>query len=103
MQDMQNALIRLVAYGRNTDLLPEEDEIYTVNRLLELFEIDELQGELSVHEQIEEARKETSVEDLEEILKELPEVDGVLGTGSYYDVANAVGQVLSGKRYKQGL
>ena len=26
----------------------------------------------------------------EEILKELPEVDGVLGTGSYYDVANAV-------------
>lgn len=46
MQDMQNALIRLVAYGRNTDLLPEEDEIYTVNRLLELFEIDELQGEL---------------------------------------------------------
>ena len=37
----------------------------------------------------------------EEILKELPEVDGVLGTGSYYDVANAVGQVLSGKRYKR--
>ena len=34
-------------------------------------------------------------------LKELPEVDGVLGTGSYYDVANAVGQVLSGKRYKR--
>ena len=37
----------------------------------------------------------------EEILKELPEVDGVLGTGSYYDVANAIGQVLSGKRYKR--
>ena len=37
----------------------------------------------------------------EEILKELPEVDGVLGTGSYYDVANAVGQVLSGKCYKR--
>ena len=79
MQDMQNALIRLVAYGRNTDLLPEEDEIYTVNRLLELFEIDELQGELSVHEQIEEARKETSVEDLEEILKEL--LDGAFKKG----------------------
>ena len=79
MQDMQNALIRLVAYGRNTDLLPEDDEIYTVNRLLELFEIDELQGELSVHEQIEEARKETSVEDLEEILKEL--LDGAFEKG----------------------
>lgn len=34
-----------------------------------------------------------------EILDELPEVDGILGTGSYYDVAHAVGQVLSGKRY----
>ena len=37
----------------------------------------------------------------DEILQEMPEVDGVLGTGSYYDVANAVGQVLSGKRYKR--
>ena len=37
----------------------------------------------------------------EEIVNEMPEVDGVLGTGSYYDVANAVGQVLSGKRYKR--
>ena len=37
----------------------------------------------------------------EEILQEMPEVDGVLGTGSYFDVANAVGQVLSGKRYKR--
>ncbi len=79
MQDMQNALIRLVAYGRNTDLLPEEDEIYTVNRLLELFEIDELQGELSVHEQIEEARRETGAEDLEAILKEL--LDGAFEKG----------------------
>ena len=30
----------------------------------------------------------------EEILKELPEVDGVLGTGSYYDVVSAVKQLL---------
>ena len=37
----------------------------------------------------------------EEIVNEMPEVDGVLGTGSYFDVANAVGQVLSGKRYKR--
>lgn len=28
----------------------------------------------------------------EEILQEMPEVDGVLGTGSYFDVANAVGR-----------
>ena len=32
----------------------------------------------------------------EEILKELPEVDGVLGTGSYYDVVSAVKQLLDG-------
>ena len=32
----------------------------------------------------------------EEILKELPEVDGVLGTGSYYDVVGAVKQLLAG-------
>ena len=34
----------------------------------------------------------------EEILKELPEVDGVLGTGSYYDVVGAVRQLLDGKQ-----
>ena len=32
----------------------------------------------------------------EEILKELPEVDGVLGTGSYYGVVSAVKQLLDG-------
>lgn len=32
----------------------------------------------------------------EEILKELPEVDGVIGTGSYYDVVSAVKQLLDG-------
>jgi len=33
----------------------------------------------------------------QEILKELPEVDGVLGTGSYYDVVGAVKQLLAGR------
>ena len=32
----------------------------------------------------------------EEILQELPEVDGILGTGSYYDVVGVVRQLLSG-------
>lgn len=31
-----------------------------------------------------------------EILEEMPEVDGILGTGSYYNIANAVTQVLDG-------
>ena len=34
-----------------------------------------------------------------EILEEMPEVDGVLGTGSYYDTVNAVNQLLKGKTY----
>ena len=33
----------------------------------------------------------------EEILQELPEVDGILGTGSYYDVVGAVKKVLAGQ------
>ena len=37
----------------------------------------------------------------EEILRELPEVDGILGTGSYYDIVHAVKQVLSGKTVAQ--
>ena len=33
----------------------------------------------------------------EEILNEMPEVDGVLGTGSYYDIASAARQVMEGR------
>ena len=33
----------------------------------------------------------------EEILKEMPEVDGVLGTGSYFDVVSAAKQVMQGQ------
>ena len=33
----------------------------------------------------------------EEILKEMPEVDGVLGTGSYFDVVSAAKQVMEGR------
>ena len=36
-----------------------------------------------------------------EILEEMPEVDGVLGTGSYYDVVSAVGQLLRGETVAQ--
>ncbi len=32
---------KLVKYGLLTGLIEKEDEIYTVNRLLELFELDE--------------------------------------------------------------
>ena len=37
----------------------------------------------------------------EEIIKEMPEVDGILGTGSYYDVVAAVKKVLAGRQILQ--
>ena len=54
---------KLTAYGILTGLVPEEDKIYTINRLLELFqlqEIDDSEEEVCV-----------SVEDLEGILAEM--------------------------------
>lgn len=44
---IQNAIRRLVRYGLQTGLVEKEDEIYTTNRLIELFGLDspEVQGE----------------------------------------------------------
>ena len=36
----------------------------------------------------------------EEIVKEIPEVDAILGTNSYEDIVNAVHQSLEGKHYE---
>ncbi len=40
---IQEDIRQLTAYGIKTGLVPKEDEIYTVNKLLELFELDELE------------------------------------------------------------
>lgn len=37
----------------------------------------------------------------QQILTEMPEVDGVLGTGSYYEIVSAANQVLAGKPFSQ--
>lgn len=37
----------------------------------------------------------------QQILEQMPEVDGILGTGSYFDIANAAGQLLSGHIYQR--
>ena len=65
---VQEAIRRLVVYGLKTGLVPEEDKIYTTNRLLELFELDEL---TDVDEQKEKEIEKTDVEGLECILSEL--------------------------------
>lgn len=60
---IQDSIKKLVEYGLLTGLLEKEDKIYTINRLLELFELDELEdgGEDAA----------VTVEDLEAILKEM--------------------------------
>lgn len=60
---IQEEIKKLAAYGITTGLVPKEDETYTVNRLLELFELDE----------IEESKEEVqaSTDKLEEILVKL--------------------------------
>ena len=40
---------KLVSYGLRTGLVPEEDEIFTVNRLLELFGLEEPEEEGAVN------------------------------------------------------
>ena len=63
---IQTEIRKLVEYGLKTGLLTEEDRIYTTNRLLELFELDEL-AEITDEGVLAEI-KETDAEDLEEIL-----------------------------------
>lgn len=60
---IQDSIKKLVEYGLLTGLIEKEDKIYTTNRLLELFGLDELEdgGEDAT----------VSVEDLEAILKEM--------------------------------
>ena len=43
MEKIQSDIRKLVAYGRQTGLVPKEDEIFTTNRLMELFGLDELE------------------------------------------------------------
>ncbi len=57
---IQEDIRKLVLYGEKTGLVPQEDAIYTTNRLLELFELDEL-------EEIQEPVA-MEVEELEEVL-----------------------------------
>jgi UDPglucose--hexose-1-phosphate uridylyltransferase len=54
---------KLVAYGLKTGLVEKEDKIYTINRLLELFGLDDYEAT--------EAGADVKVEDLEEILSGL--------------------------------
>lgn len=60
---IQKSIAKLVQYGLNTGLIEPEDRIYTTNRLLELFGLDEPSEE--------EAPEQVGEEDLEGILAEM--------------------------------
>ena len=62
---IQTEIRKLVQYGLLTGLVPEEDKIYTINRLLELFGMEELQD---LEEDALAEVENTGVEDLEAIL-----------------------------------
>ena len=60
---IQKNIRKLVQYGLQTGLITEEDKIYTTNRLLELFQLDELEES--------NADVEMSVDELETVLSEM--------------------------------
>ena len=54
---IQTNIRKLVQYGLQTGLITEADKIYTTNRLLELFQLDELEDgseEVSMSVEVEE-------------------------------------------------
>ena len=66
---IQERILELVEYGLVTGLVEPEDKGYTINRLLELFGLDELEDEvLAAYETRETMTEETAVTSLEEIL-----------------------------------
>ncbi len=67
---IQNSILKLADYGLATGLITPEDKDYTVNRLLELFELDELE-DAAVQEQGPAMTQEAAEEQLEGILKEM--------------------------------
>ncbi len=69
---IQENILRLTDYGLATGLLAPEDKIYTVNRLLELFGLDELEDEVVAAHDKEPAMTQEQAEDaLESILSEM--------------------------------
>ena len=69
---IQEAIKKLTEYGIVTGLLTEDDRIYTINRLLELFDLDEIESDTDLING--ESGAETAgvtAQDLEGILAEM--------------------------------
>ena len=69
---IQEKILELVEYGLVTGLVEPEDKIYTINRLLELFALDEMEDEvIASYEQREPLSKEAALDGLEELLSDM--------------------------------
>ena len=69
---IQENILKLTDYGLATGLIEPEDQQYTINRLLELFCLDELEDEVvAAHENQPKMDQETAEAQLEQILTEM--------------------------------
>ena len=69
---IQEKILELTEYGLVTGLVAPEDKRFTINRLLELFKLDELEDEVvAAYEKREPMTQETAEEALEGILTEM--------------------------------
>ncbi len=72
---IQKRIRDLVAYGLSTGLVEPEDKIYTTNRLLELFGLDELEDGEGAVAKVDQTDADTqegcTPEQLEEILSDM--------------------------------
>ena len=66
---IQEKILELVEYGLVTGLVEPEDKVYTINRLLELFQLDEMEDEvLAAYAERNPMTKESALASLEGIL-----------------------------------
>jgi UDPglucose--hexose-1-phosphate uridylyltransferase len=66
---IQENILDLVAYGLTTGLVTEDDKVYTINRLLELFEVDDIEDSVFEAQEKKPAMTQESAENaLEGIL-----------------------------------
>jgi len=69
---IQEKILELVEYGLVTGLVEPEDKVYTINRLLELFRLDEMEDAvLAEYAKREPLTKERAIAGLEALLKDM--------------------------------
>lgn len=69
---IQERILELTEYGLVTGLVEKADEVYTINRLLELFEVDDIEDRVfEAHAAQERMTQETAEAVLEDILEDM--------------------------------